>query len=445
MRLPPGPRPGILGLVTYPALRRNRLDAFAQFAREYGDIVYFKVGPLAFALLNHPNYVEDVLVTRARLFKKGQALERAKPLLGEGLLTSEGSFHLRQRRLVQPTFHKTRIATYADTMVLHARRTADRWQDGAELDIVGEMNRLTLTIVAETLFGADVEADAKVVRDALTDVFNAFTLTMSPFAFLLQKLPLPVVREAERSRKTLDRLIYTIIETRRRQPSDRGDLLSMLLLARDDGGTGSRMTDTQIRDEVMTLFLAGHETTANALAWTWYLLAQHPDVERRLHAEVDAVLGGRPATADDMARLPYTRMVFAESMRRYPPAWAVGRRALEDFTVGDYTIPKGTIVLVLQYLLHHDERFFPDPLRFDPDRWLPQRLAERPKYAYFPFGAGNRVCIGEPFAWMEGILLLATLARRWRLELMDSTPVPMQPVITLRPARPIRVISRARG
>jgi cytochrome P450 len=219
----------------------------------------------------------------------------------------------------------------------------------------------------------------------------------------------------------------------------------MLLLARDDEGDGGRMSDAQVRDEVMTMFLAGHETTANALAWTWYLLAQHPEVEQRLHEELDRMLGGRIPAADDAANLPYTRMVLAESMRLYPPAWAIGRRAVETFTIGGYTIPKGTVVLFSQYLLQRDARFFDRPDQFDPDRWLPGRQRDRPKFAYFPFGAGTRVCIGEPFAWMEGILVLATLARTWRLVALDTTPVPLQPVITLRPARPIRmrVLSRA--
>ena len=439
MRLPPGPPEGLFGLGFYRTLRRDRLAALAHVARTYGDVATFRMGPQRLALLNHPDYVEDVLVTRARLFKKGRALERAKRLLGEGLLTAEGESHLQQRRLVQPAFHKPRIAGYAASMVAHAQRAADRWRDGEQLDVAAEMTRLTLTIAGETLFGTDVEADAGAVRQALTTVFDAFPLTMSPFAPLIEKLPLPSVKRYERAQATLDRLIYRIIEDRRRRQDDHGDLLSMLLLARDEEGNGGRMTDRQVRDEAMTLFLAGHETTANALSWTWYLVAQQPDVERRLHDEVDAVLGDRAASVDDFARLPYTRMVLSESMRLYPPAWAVGRRAIEDFDVNTYTLPKGTVVLVSQYLLHRDARFYDEPERFDPDRWLPDRQKGRPKYAYFPFGGGNRVCIGESFAWMEGVLVLATLARRWRLELRETEPIPTQPGITLRPRRPIRM------
>lgn len=428
-----------LGLLLWRTLQRDRLAALRHVARVYGDIVGFTVGRQRFLLLNHPDHVEDMLVTRARLFKKGRALERAKRLLGEGLLTSEGDLHRRQRRLAQPAFHKQRIAGYAATMVAHAQKTSQRWRDADPLDISAEMNRLTLTIAGETLLGTDVERDAGGVREALTAVLDAFPITMSPLAPLLERLPLPSMRRYRRAQATLDRVIYRIIEERRARGDDRGDLLSMLLLARDEDADGGRMSDTQVRDEAMTIFLAGHETTANALAWTWYLLAQHPDVERRLHHEIDSVLGDRTATAEDAMRLPYTRMVLSESMRLYPPAWAIGRRALEDFTIGGYIVTKGTVVLVSQYLIHRDERFYADPERFDPDRWLPDRQKGRPKYAYFPFGGGTRVCIGEAFAWMEGILVLATLARDWHLESLETAPVGMQPAITLRPAHGIRM------
>jgi cytochrome P450 len=440
----PGPRSAFFGLPLSRSLQRDRLGTLTRLAREYGDLVAFRVGPQRLVLLNHPDYVEDVLVTRARLFKKGRALERAKRLLGEGLLTSEADLHRRQRRLAQPAFHKQRITAYADAMVAHAQRTAARWADGDTLDISAEMNRLTLTIVGETLLGSDLEAEAGAVRDALTTVFEAFPMTMSPFAPLLERLPLPIVRRYNRAQATLDRLIYRIIDERRRTPDDRGDLLSMLLLARDEEDDGGRMSNAQVRDEAMTIFLAGHETTANALAFTWYLLAQNPAVERRLHEEIDAALGGRTATAADTALLPYARMVLAESMRMYPPAWAIGRRAMEDVEIGGYTIPKGTVVLFSQYLLHRDARFFPDPDRFDPDRWLPERQKGRPKFAYFPFGGGTRVCIGEAFAWMEGILVLATLAGRWRMESLETGALPLQAAITLRPARGLPVRARAR-
>ena len=326
----------------------------------------------------------------------------------------------------------------------HAKRTADRWQDGQTFDVTAEMNRLTLTIVGETLLGTNVEEDVGGVRDALTAVLSAFPLTMSPFAPLLERLPLPSVRRYDRAQATLDRLIYRIIADRRARPDDRGDLLSMLLLASDAEEGGGRMTDRQVRDEAMTIFLAGHETTANALSWTWYLLAAHPEVERRLHDEIDR---GTWRSHRDGRRRPASRL-HADGARRVdatlPAGLGIGRRAIEDFVIGGYRVPKDTVVLVSQYLLHHDARFFPDPERFDPDRWLPERLGTRPKFAYFPFGGGTRVCIGEPFAWMEGILVLATLAQRWQLERLDTTPVPMQPGITLRPATGIRMRVRAR-
>jgi cytochrome P450 len=444
MPLPPGPRARFFGLAAYPAFSGDRIGALAKLAREYGDVVLFRLGRQRMALLNHPDYVEDVLVTRARLFKKGRALERAKRLLGEGLLTAEGEAHLRQRRLVQPSFHRQRVEGYARAMVAHAARTAERWRDGGEIDVAAEMTQLTLTIVGDTLFGTDVESDARSIREALTDVFDIFPMTMSPLGPLLERLPLPVVRRSRRAQATLDRVIYRIIEQRRKDPGDRGDLLSMLLLAKDDEQNGARMTDTQVRDEAMTLFLAGHETTANALTWAWHLLAQHPQVERRLHEELDAVVGDRLPRADDAANLPYTRRVLAEVMRCYPPAWGIGRRAIEDVEIGGYTIPCGTIVLLSQYLLHHDARFFPEPERFDPDRWLPEHQRTRPRFAYFPFGGGNRVCVGESFAWTEGILVLATLARQWQLERVETTPVPMKAMLTLRPARPIRMRARLR-
>lgn len=439
MRLPPGPPTRLFGLTAYPAFSGDRIGALTRLARRYGDIVLFRLGRQRMALLNHPDHVEDVLVTRARLFRKGRALERAKRLLGNGLLTAEGEAHLRQRRLVQPSFHKHRIDGYARAMVAHAARTAARWRDGDEIDVAAEMTQLTLTIVGDTLFGADVESDARSVRQALTDVFEVFPLTMSPLAPLLERLPLPAVRRYERAQATLDRLIYRFIHDRRQQPADRGDLLSMLLLARDDEHHGAPLTDTQVRDEALTLCLAGHETTANALTWSWYLLAQHPDVERRLHQEIDTVLGDREAVAADAAHLPYTRRVVAEVMRCYPPAWGIGRRAVDDVEIGGYTIPRGTVVLLSPYLLHHDARFFPEPERFDPDRWLPDQQRSRPRFAYFPFGGGNRVCIGESFAWMEGMLVLATLAQRWRLARVDTKPVPVKALLTLRPARPIRM------
>jgi cytochrome P450 len=411
----------------------------------YGDIARVPLGGETLYLFSHPDLVRDVLVTNHRNFHKGRGLERAKMLLGEGLLTSEDEFHLRQRRLSQPAFHRQRIAAYGSIMAEYAASRRDRWQDGAVIDAHAEMMALTLAIVGKTLFDADVEDEAAEIGEALTTTFESFSFGFFlPFGHLLSRLPLPATLRFRKARARLDATIYRLIAERRRSPSDRGDLLSMLLVAQDTEGDGRGMSDLQLRDEAMTIFLAGHETTANALTWTWYLLSQHPDVEARLHAEVDAALGGRLATVDDLGALPYTRMVLAESMRLYPPAWIVGRRAVAPFDVNGYTVPARSIVLACQYTMHRDPRWFPAPDRFDPERFAPDRNAERPKFAYFPFGGGPRVCIGEQFAWMEGVLALATIAQRWRLRLVQGHPVALQPIITLRPKFGMRMHVEAR-
>jgi len=411
----------------------------------YGDIARVPLGGETLYLFSHPDLVRDVLVTNHRNFHKGRGLERAKMLLGEGLLTSEDEFHLRQRRLSQPAFHRQRIAAYGAIMAEYAASRRDRWHDGAIIDAHTEMMALTLAIVGKTLFDADVEDEAAEIGEALTTTFESFNVGFFlPFGHLLARLPLPATLRFRKARARLDATIYRLIAERRRSPSDRGDLLSMLLVAQDTEGDGRGMSDLQLRDEAMTIFLAGHETTANALTWTWYLLSQHPDVEARLHAEVDAALGGRLATVDDLGALPYTRMVLAESMRLYPPAWIVGRRAVAPFDVNGYTVPARSIVLACQYTMHRDPRWFPAPDRFDPERFAPDRHAERPKFAYFPFGGGPRVCIGEQFAWMEGVLALATIAQRWRLRLVEGHPVALQPIITLRPKFGMRMHVAAR-
>jgi cytochrome P450 len=310
-----------------------------------------------------------------------------------------------------------------------------------------EMMTLTLAVAAKTMCDADVESEAAVIGEALTDVISLFPRFVLPFAGLLHRLPLPATRRFQRARARLDAVVYRMIEDRRRSGEDRGDLLSMLLLARDeeaDGGDGDRMSDAQLRDEVMTLFLAGHETTANALSWTWYLLAQNPEAEARLHEEVDTVLAGRRPAFDDLPRLRYAEMVLAESMRLYPPAWGLGRRSLRDQTLGGLAVPANALVLMSPYLVQRDPRFYSDPLRFDPQRFTPEAKAARPKFAYFPFGGGARQCIGEPFAWMEGVLILVTLAQRWRFRLEAGARVEPQALITLRPRRgvPMRAESR---
>jgi cytochrome P450 len=435
---PPGPRrkPVVGQLLDF---RRDPLGFLFESAREYGDVVYFKFGPKDIFLINHPDYIRDVLVTHNRNFVKSRGLEMAKKFLGEGLLTSEGEFHRRQRRLAQPAFHHRRINAYAEAMADYAARTRDRWRAGETLDISQEMMRLTLAIVGKTLFDADVESEAKEIGQALTDIMQLFDRITSPFPWLLEKLPLPSNFRFVKAKKRLDETIYRIINERRASGEDRGDLLSMLLLAQDEEGDGGSMTDLQLRDEAMTIFLAGHETTANALTWAWYLISQHPEVEAKLHAEIDSALGGKLPAAEDMAKLRYTEMVLAEAMRLYPPAWTVGRRALEDYRLGEYVFPAGSIILMSQYVMHRDARYYPDPLKFDPERWAAQARAERPKFSYFPFGGGPRVCIGEQFAWMEGVLLIATIAQQWRMSLAEGQRVEPKPMITLRPRYGMRM------
>jgi cytochrome P450 len=306
------------------------------------------------------------------------------------------------------------------------------------------MMRLTLAVVGRTLFGAEVAGEADEIDEAFSLIMGQFQRLLMPFSEYLDRLPLPSNKRIERAVARLDATIFRMIAERRASGEVGDDLLSMLLAARDDEGDGTGMSDRQLRDEAMTIFLAGHETTANALTWTWYLLSQHPEVERLLHDEVDRVLGGRAATVTDLGELKYCESVFAEAMRLYPPAWAVGRQALEDFAAGEFVVPAGTMVLMSQWVVHRDERFWPDPTRFDPGRWTPEARAARPKFSYFPFGGGARVCIGEPFAWMEGVLLLATIAQRWRFELAPDARVEPQPLITLRPRYGMPMIARRR-
>lgn len=434
LNLPPGPKRKLFG-GNFRAFRRDPLAYLQRAVQEHGDIIYFKLGLQNAYFFNHPDHVKDVLVTHHQNFIKGRALQRSKRLLGEGLLTSEGDFHLRQRRLAQPAFHRARIASYSSVMTDYAARTASRWHDGETFDISREMMRLTLAIVGRTLFDADVESEADEIGAALTAVMELFDLLLMPFSEVLEKLPvaLPYMKRFQKARARLDATIYRIIAERRRSREDRGDLLSMLLNARDEEGDGEQMSDEQVRDEVMTLFLAGHETTSNALTWTWYLLSQHPNVEAKLREELDTVLGGRTPTVEDVPRLCYTEMILSESMRLYPPAWAIGRRVVKDCEIGGYHIPADSLVLLSQYVTHRDARFFPEPARFDPERWTTEARESRPQFAYFPFGGGPRRCIGEGFAWMEGILLIATLAQHWRMRLVPDHRVETLPVITLRP------------
>ncbi|MCI0661787.1 MAG: cytochrome P450 [Acidobacteria bacterium] len=417
------------------AIRRDPLGFLMRVADEYGDLAYFKAGPRSVYLLNHPDYIRDVLITHNRNFVKTENMQYMKRLLGNGLVTSEGEFHLRQRRLAQPAFHRERIAGYGAMMIDRAMHMSDGWKDCETRDISREMTNLTLAITAKTLFDADVEPEADELGDALTESMYSLIRLSLPSTQIMERLmlPNPATRRFRKARERLDATIYRIIDEHRRSGEDRGDLLSMLIKARDEDGDGAGMTDEQLRDEAMTIFMAGHETVANALTFTWYLLSQHPEIEAKLVDEIGRVLQGEPPTIEAYPHLVYTEMVFAESMRLYPPAWIIARRALEDYQINGYHIPAGSILVTCPYVTHHDKRYFPYPFRFDPERWTPEAKESRPKFSYYPFGGGPRLCIGEHFAWMEGVLVLATIAQKWRLRLLAKEPVEALPVIIMRP------------
>ncbi len=437
-------RKGLPILGVLPQFRKNAPEFLRSIAQSHGDLVHFRLGPQDVYLVSKPDWIKDILVTNQTNFTKSRFLERAKILLGEGLLTSEGEFHRRQRRLVQPAFHRDRLIGYASSMIECTAHQRELWTDGAKLDMSREMARLTLAVVAKTLFSADVTSEADDIGTALTQVMILFDMVLMPFSEWLEKLPLPSVRRFEKARAFLDKLIYGIIAERRASKEDKGDLLSMLLLAQDEDGN-SGMTDKQIRDEALTLFLAGHETTANALMWTWYLLSENPSAAAKFYDEVDRVLQGRLPTFDDLPRLKYTEGVFAEGMRLFPPAWVVGRRVKTEYAIGDYTVPPKAILMMSPWVVHRDPRWFPDPDRFSPERWTSPQGDERPKFSYFPFGGGTRVCIGERFAWMEGVLLLATVAQKWRFKLVPGHPVATAALITLRAKHGMKMVAEQRA
>ena len=438
---PGGPKnPLLLGHIR--AFRRDPLTFLSRVASQYGDICYFRLANQQVYLLNHPDYIRDVLVTHQSNFTKSRILQRAKVLLGEGLLTSEGALHLRQRRLVQPAFHRARMAAYADAMSAAAIHARENWRENTVIDVASEMAGMTLAIVGKTLFSVNVEDEAAEIGAALTTILKLFGMLLLPLSQYITRLPTPSGRRFQRARARLDETIYRIIAARRKDGRDQGDLLSMLLLAQDEDGAG--MTDEQVRDEALTIFLAGHETTANALTWTWYLLSQNPECEARFHREVDTVLGGAAPTLDDFARLPYTEMIFAEAMRMYPPAWAISRLVKSECDIADWHIPAGAVCLMSPWVTQRDARFFPEPERFDPERWTPERRDGRPKFSYYPFGGGARQCIGERFAWTEGVLALAAIAQKWRLRLVPGHVVEPLPLVTLRTKHGMLMSAEAR-
>jgi cytochrome P450 len=416
------------------------LGLLTRAAREQGDVVRFHRG-LLFA---HPDAVRDVLVTHDRLFRKSPALRRARFTLGNGLLTNEGETYRRQRALVQPSLHPKSLAGYVGVMARHAAEAAGGWRDGAAIDLHPEMMRLTLAIVAEALFGTPIGPEVDDVSRAMDFNVGMFRRLTSPWGRLKVLMPTPFTIRFLFARRRLVATLRRFIAARRASPVDRDDLLGRLLKARDAGPGGGGMSESQLVDECVTLFAAGHETTANALTFTFWLLARHPDVLARLRAEVDQAVGpGRLPAIDDLDALPYTRMVVAESMRLYPPAWIQGRQAIQDLELAGQRVRRGQVVFVSQWVTHRDPRWWPDPERFDPERFAPPAASARPRWAYFPFGGGSRLCVGEAFAWAEAVIVVAVIASRWDLELADPGPVPLEPGITLRPAGAVRAITRA--
>ncbi len=424
---------------------KSPLNFFRELQRDFGDVARFRLFNERFLLCNDPAMVNEFLVTKQTSFRKGRALEGAKVFLGNSLLVSEGPEHARQRKLIQPAFHRGRIAGYAQVMAQRSAEWTSARREGEEIDLAVEMNRLTLAVVGETLFGSEVGGEAQEIAESLTVIIENFNRMLLPFWNLTRRLPTKANRRLHEAQRRLDETIYRVIAQRRADTRDHGDLLSMLLAAEDADDPRRRLTDAEVRDQAMTLFIAGHETTANALAWTWHLLAQNEPVRARMQAEIDAVLGPeRLPGFDDVARLPFTMAVFSESLRLFPPVWVVGRRALEDVTIGDVEVPARTIVLASQYLVHRDERFWPRAAEFLPERWLDE-TASRPKFAYFPFGGGARICIGDGFAWTEGVVMLAVMARRWRFEAVPGPEVEMNPSVTLRPKNGLKMVVRSCG
>jgi cytochrome P450 len=418
---PPGPRqrfPGEHAL----ALWRDPLGSLLALAREYGDVARWRFRGTDYILLVNPEHIRQVLVTDHAAFTKGRVLQEVKGLLGEGLLTSEGEIHRRRRRSMQPAFQHERLAGFAAEMVAAAANVSSRWYSGRRLDIHQEMMRLTLNVVGRTLFGADLDGRAAEIRDALGLILERQARSVRPFSRALERLPVST-RRRQRAQERLEGAVIELIAVARANKTEDCGLLAALA----DG------SERQARDEAMTILLTGHETMANALTWTWAMLARHPEVERTLHAELDEVLGGGLPTGAHVSALSYTEMVLRETMRLYPPVWRIGRRALLDYEVDGYGIRAGSIIVMSPFITQRDARFFPEPLRFDPERWTPEERCRRPRFSYFPFGGGPRVCIGEGFAMVEGKLLLATLAQRWRPRPAPGHEVPPEPLVTLRP------------
>ncbi len=443
-KLPPGPK------AKYPlahlfSFRRDSIGFLKKIAREYGDIVHFKIGPIRIVLLNHPDHIKEVLTTQYRNFVKGRPLEMAKELLGEGLLTSEGEFHKRQSRLIQPAFHRNAIESCATAMTECSSRLMSEWKEGMQVDMKEEMTNMSIAIAGKAMFGADLENEAKEINKALDTATSLFGRIALPFSEFLLKIPIPSTRQFFKAKARLDDTIYRMINERLHKKVDSRDLLSLLLNSQDEKVEGGGMSNQQVRDEALTLFLTAFDTTSTALTWVWYLLSQNSEAEAELHEEVDRVLKGRVPTVEDVPDLKYTRMVLGESMRMYPPSYVIPRQVLEDFSIDKYILPGGTIILLSPYLIHHDSRFHANPENFDPHTWDKHSRSANSKYEYFPFSRGPRACIGEPFAWMQGILVLASIAQFWRIKLTPGHPVELLPLMNLRPKYGMKMMLHRRN
>jgi cytochrome P450 len=453
---PPGPRGGELGMAM--RFRKQPVDFFYDVVHNHGNICSFKVGSRWFYVVNEPEVVFDLLVTNNAKFVKDRSQRLTHLLLGQGLITSEGELHLKQRRLMQPYLHRNRVDEYGPSIVRYTEQATHAWADGATIDLHHELNRVTLDIITETLFDNLVGEAGRSLSSELGNMMSyVIRVVTSPLPTLTRWWPGPKSVKARLQRRKLNQLIFKIIdEARERHRQGQHDTLLDGLLDAEATPERPGIPTQQIHDEVITLLLTGHETTANALSWGWHLLSLHPTEYERMLDEVDALLlpreskpGARDAvstlTAADVEQLPYTRRVMTEAMRLFPPAYVIGREAVEDHRVGDYEVPKGTTVFMSQYVMHRDERYYEDPDRFDPDRWLPERSVGRPKWAYFPFGGGPRGCIGEPFSWLEGVLMLAGLSHVWRFHAAPDKPAPVaQPLISLRPRDGVWMVAEDR-
>ena len=439
---PPGPvNRGIVG--NFPLGSPDPLALYTKWAGQFGDIFYYRAFSRHIYFLNNPDLIEQVLVTNCQNFIKGVALQFNRRIFGNGLLTNDGDSWLRQRHLIQPAFHRDRIESYGDTMVAYTERMMAGWHDGEMRDIHQDMMRLALEIVAKALFNVEMTEEKDRIAGALNTFMELGSRGRMLLPPILRLLPTADNLRYRRAARQLDDIVYGLIRQRRSNGLFADDLLSRLLQAqgRGEGAMSERaMSDQQLRDEVMTLLLAGHETTAVSLSWAWYLLAQYPEVEKKLWSELRAVLKGRSPSVKDLSRLPYTERVVKEAMRLYPPAWAIVRNCLKDCDIGGYRVPAGATVMMSQWVTHRDRRYYQQPERFNPDRWLEGRAKTASKFIYFPFGGGPRTCIGSSFAAMEAVLVLAAIARRYQVRVAPDFPVEPLPTITLRPRRGVKVV-----